>query len=225
MKIVFLTGAGISSESGLPTYRDLIDGLWQNYNLEDVATKEAIYKNPELVLKFHNLLYEKVKSVEPNDAHKQIALLSKKHDVFVFTQNVDDLHERGGMSCIRVYHLHGDITKSKSIIDSNLKYNVKEPIKMGDKCDYGFQLRYDTVLFGEMPYHLETAFRILNECDLFVIIGTSLNVYPVNLLPNYAKCKKYIIDPNADSIEIDDINIIKETACKGIYTLIDKEKL
>jgi NAD-dependent deacetylase len=238
MNVVFLTGAGISSESGLSTYRDL-EGIWREYDVEEVATIEGWKKDKEKVLKFHNLMQDKVLEVEPNNAHNKIAWLENNtdHNIFVLTQNVDDLHERAGLSSDKVFHLHGEIMRSRSTLNPKLKYDAREHVNLGDKCEKGSQLKHDTVLFGEDPYHLNMAKALICSADLFVIIGTSLNVAPVSLLPDYAQdSKNYIIDPQAkhivDSMDsygdiniYNDINIINETACKGIEELIEKENL
>ena len=238
MNIVFLTGAGISSESGLSTYRDL-EGIWKEYKLEDVATGQAWKKDKETVLKFHNLMQDKVLEVEPNHAHKEIAWLANNtdHNVKVLTQNIDDLHERAGLSSDDVYHLHGEIMRSRGTLDPSIKYERREPINVGDKCEKGSQLRFDTVLFDENPYHLNIAKALICSADIFVIIGTSLNVFPVSILPDFAQNSvNYIIDPQGrhivnsmdgygDLTIYKDIKVISETACIGIDTLFGNENL
>jgi NAD-dependent deacetylase len=238
MNIVFLTGAGISSESGLSTYRDL-EGIWKEYKIEDVATGRAWKKDKETVLKFHNLMQDKVLDVEPNHAHKEIAWLANNtdHTVNVLTQNIDDLHERAGLNPDNVFHLHGEIMRSCSTLNSKLKYECKTHINIGDKCEKGSQLRFDTVLFDENPYHLNMARALICSADIFVIIGTSLNVAPVSYLPDFAQSSRnYIIDPKArlivDSMDgygdltiYNDINVMPFTACEGIGSLFEIENL
>ena len=196
-KIVFLTGAGVSAESGVPTFRDS-GGLWEGYNVEDVASIEGWYRNPKLMLDFYTDRRRAMMSVEPNAAHRAIAKLEEKYDVVVVTQNVDDLHERGGST--NVIHLHGELAKVCSSRDKEtcikvLPYEI--PLKMGDKADDGSQLRPFIVWFGEPVPEIERAAMISSKADIFVVIGTSLNVYPAAGLIQYVpeNAPIYLIDP------------------------------
>jgi len=223
--LVVLSGAGISAESGLGTFRDN-GGLWDNYNIEDVATPEAWKKNPQKVTEFYNLRRKQCIASSPNNAHIKIAELEKHFNVTVITQNIDDLHERAGSS--KVIHLHGEIMKVKS---ENINYQdiimdwKKAEVKIGDLCDNGFQLRPHVVWFGEDVPLLETASEIVNTADLFLVIGTSLNVYPAAGLIHACNetCFKYVIDPKAKQLNLNsDFYMIADTAKKGIQTFIDR---
>ncbi|MBD1392116.1 SIR2 family NAD-dependent protein deacylase [Mucilaginibacter glaciei] len=195
-RIVILTGAGISAESGLKTFRDS-DGLWEGYNIEDVATPEAWARNPELVQSFYNERRKSVLDAKPNAAHLALVRLEEKYDVTIITQNIDDLHERAGSK--KVVHLHGVITRSQSSIKANLTYPIEGwEIKMGDTCELGSQLRAHVVWFGEAVPMIEKAAQLCAEAELFILIGTSLAVYPAAGLMDYVPrdVTKYIIDPN-----------------------------
>src|ERR1700712_5442972 len=182
-RIVVLTGAGISAESGLKTFRDS-DGLWEGYNIQDVATPEAWRRNPDLVQDFYNMRRKDVLAAQPNAAHYALSRLEEKYDVTIITQNIDDLHERGGAT--NVLHLHGIITRSQSSRNPNLTYPIDGwEIKMGDKCEMGSQLRAHVVWFGEAVPMIEKAARICTEANLFILVGTSLAVYPAAGLINY----------------------------------------
>jgi NAD-dependent deacetylase len=174
-KLVVLTGAGISAESGLKTFRDS-DGLWEGYNIEDVATPGAWRKDPKLVLEFYNYRRKNVREAAPNAAHLELAALEKHFDVIIVTQNIDDLHERAGSS--KVVHLHGEIFKMRSERNEKLIYDIKDDINLGDKADDGAQLRPHIVWFEEPVPMIERALSIVQEADFFVVIGTSLAVYP-----------------------------------------------
>ena len=219
-KLVVLSGAGVSAESGLKTFRDS-DGLWEGYNIEDVATPEAWYRNPELVLEFYNFRRKNVLEAIPNAAHIGLAALEEKYDITIITQNIDDLHERAGST--NVIHLHGEILKMRSEWDTELIYPITRDIKMGDKAEDGAQLRPYIVWFGEAVPMIETALPIVQSADIFVVIGTSLVVYPAAGLLNYAndEIPKYIIDrkiPPTSSIK----NLIKieEVATVGVSKLV-----
>src|SRR5437016_2977911 len=181
--IVVLTGAGISAESGLKTFRDS-DGLWMGYNVEDVATPRAWKKDPKLVLDFYNMRRKDVAAASPNAAHIGLAELEKKYDVTIVTQNIDDLHERGGST--KVIHLHGEIFKMRSEFADPFRsfasqkdvYEIKGDINWGDKAEDGFQLRPHIVWFEEPVPLIEEAVRIMTTADIFVLVGTSLQVYP-----------------------------------------------
>lgn len=195
LKLVALTGAGISAESGLSTFRDA-GGLWDNYPVEDVATPEGLMRNPELVLSFYNNLRAKLSDIKPNEGHKVLSRLEKFFDVYVITQNVDNLHEQAGSK--NIIHLHGELTKVRSIKNENLIYDIGyDSIKIGDKADDGAQLRPHIVFFGESVPEIEKAIPLAAEADIFVVIGTSLNVYPAAGLLQYTRknIPKFIIDP------------------------------
>jgi NAD-dependent deacetylase len=199
-KVVVFTGAGVSAESGIKTFRDH-DGLWENHSIYDVATPEAWHKNPELVQKFYNERRKQLLTCEPNAAHFAIAELEKYFDVKVITQNVDDLHERAGSS--HVIHLHGELRKACSSLNKNLVYDIEGwEIKMGEKCEKGSQLRPFIVWFGEEVPKMMEAYAVLEETEIFIVVGTSLNVYPaaglVDLCP--PETTIYLIDPNANDI-------------------------
>lgn len=196
-KLVILTGAGMSAESGISTFRDS-GGLWDKYRVEDVATPEAFHRNPELVLEFYNIRRRELVNVKPNEGHLGIVELEKDFDVHIITQNVDNLHERAGSA--HVLHLHGELMKVRSTRDESLIYELsadKPDIKMGDKCEKGYQLRPHIVWFGEAVPMISEAAEIAKQADIFVIIGTSMNVYPAAGLLDYVKrnVPVYLIDP------------------------------
>ncbi len=221
-KLIIFSGAGMSAESGIKTFRDS-GGLWEEYKVEDVATLEAWEKNKELVTKFYNQRRKQVMEAQPNEAHKIIADLQKVFDVTVITQNVDNLHERAGSK--HVIHLHGEIVKAQSSIDPSKVYNLKHwEIKIGDTCELGSQLRPYIVWFGEMVPMMETAIDMVGKADLFTVIGTSLNVYPAAGLVNYtpSAIKKWLVDPGDFNLEhIQNIEHIKDTAVSGMKKLQD----
>jgi len=221
-KIVVLTGAGISAESGLKTFRDS-DGLWEGYNIEDVATPEAWRRNPEMVQEFYNLRRKSVMEAQPNAAHYALAKLEKKFDVTVITQNIDDLHERAGST--NVVHLHGIITRSQSDKNPNLTYPVNGwEIRMGEVCELGSQLRAHVVWFGEAVPMIEKAARICTEADIFILVGSSLAVYPAAGLLDYVPhhAPKYIVDPKIPPMSGDSSFIrIEEKATVGVVKLVD----
>jgi len=215
-RLVVLTGAGMSAESGISTFRDT-GGLWEQYSIEEVATPEGFQKNPELVLEFYNQRRKQLETVEPNEGHKTLARLQAKFDVQIVTQNVDNLHERAGSK--NILHLHGELTKVRSTKYPNLIYDIgTKPIKIGDKCEKGAQLRPHIVWFGEMVPALEQAIEIVGKADIFAVVGTSLNVYPAAGLIMYAKNEipKYLIDPNNVDIPYGlSFNIIQKGAGEG----------
>jgi NAD-dependent deacetylase len=220
-KVVVLTGAGISAESGLKTFRDS-DGLWENYRVEDVATPQAWENDFELVLKFYNERRKQVLEAKPNAAHLALADLETKIDVHIITQNIDDLHERAGST--KVLHLHGEILKSRSTVDPRLVYTVDGwEIKSGDKCERGSQLRPHIVWFGEMVPELERAAAIVSLADIFLVIGSSLQVYPAAGLTQFAplQAAKYYIDPKAVNIT-GGFEVIRLTAGDGVPALVKK---
>lgn len=227
LKIVFLTGAGVSAESGVPTFRDA-GGLWEGYDVQKVASIEGWYEDPALMLDFYTQRRKAMLTVEPNDAHRAIAKLEEKYDVVVITQNVDDLHERGGST--NVLHLHGELSKVCSSADKEtcvktLPYDV--PLRMGDKAEDGSQLRPYIVWFGEDVPNLLPAFEEVPKADIFVVVGTSLAVQPAANLVLASRAKQnYIIDPSApkDKLEALDINIhvLNSTATEGMKELLSK---
>lgn len=191
--LVVLSGAGISAESGLKTFRDS-DGLWEGYNIEDVATPRAWERNPQLVLDFYNFRRKNVLDARPNAAHFGIAELQKQYDVTVITQNIDDLHERAGSE--NVMHLHGEIFRMRSERDESLVYDIRGDIRLGDKAEDGAQLRPAIVWFEEPVPMIEKAIPIVEAADIFVVVGTSLVVYPAAGLVHYTRPEvtKYIVD-------------------------------
>lgn len=191
--LVVLSGAGISAESGLRTFRDS-DGLWEGYKVEEVATPYAWHRDPKLVLDFYNMRRRNVKEAVPNIAHNVLAELEEHYDVHIVTQNIDDLHERAGST--KVLHLHGEIFKMRSEHDESLIYPIQGDIVPGDTAEDGAQLRPHIVWFGEPVYMIEEAIPIMQAADVFVLIGTSLVVYPAAGLVDYIRpeVKKYVID-------------------------------
>ena len=218
-KIVVFTGAGISAESGLGTFRDS-GGLWDNYKIEDVATPEAFKRDPELVLEFYNIRRRQLLSTSPNPAHYALNKFQENFNFQIITQNIDDLHERSGSN--NVLHLHGKLMESKSTIDDKVYEIDGSELILGDLCSVGGQLRPNVVWFGESVPMMEKAIEIVKKADLFIIIGTSLNVYPAASLIHYtlSSCEKYIIDPNAELVE--DIKVIRELASVSVPKLVDQ---
>ncbi len=230
-KIAVLTGAGISAESGIKTFRDM-GGLWEEYDIMEVATPQAWKKNPELVTKFYNVRRKELFEVEPNAGHYALVELEKKYDVQIITQNVDDLHERAGST--KVLHLHGELKKVRSTLDENLIYELskdKYEVKIGDKCEKGSQLRPHIVWFGEAVPNIGLAAKMTEKCDIMIVVGTSLNVYPAAGLLEYAPyhAPKYLIDPNdSPAFGIKNLNKIIAKATIGVPQLVDelmKEKV
>ncbi len=221
-KIVILTGAGISAESGIKTFRDS-NGLWEGHDVMEVASPAGFKKNPELVLDFYNQRRRQLLNVQPNSAHLDLVKLEKKYDVTIITQNVDDLHERAGSS--KVLHLHGELLKSRSTIDEHLIYDCFSDILIGDTCDNHHQLRPHIVWFGEAVPMLEKAIDIVADCDLLVIIGTSMQVYPAASLVNYIMHKTpiFFLDPkpSISNNSFDNLTIISKKATDGVKELIN----
>jgi len=222
-KIVVLTGAGISAESGLKTFRDS-GGLWEEHRIEDVATFDGWQRNPQLVLTFYNERRKQLINAQPNAAHRALVRLEQKYDVQIITQNVDDLHERAGSS--KVLHLHGELKKVRSTIDNNLVYDLKGwELKMGDKCEKGSQLRPHIVWFGEAVPMIQLATEMTERADIFIVIGTSLNVYPAASLVQFVpdKATMYLIDPNSGQLPyVKRLEIINENAGIGTPTLVER---
>ena len=220
--VVVLTGAGISAESGLKTFRDS-DGLWEGYNIKDVATPEAWRRNPELVQDFYNMRRKSVLEASPNSAHIALARLQAKYEVTIITQNIDDLHERAGSD--KVVHLHGIITRSQSSRKPELTYPIDGwELKMGEKCEFGSQLRAHVVWFGEAVPMIEEAARMCSTAEIFILIGTSLAVYPAAGLINYvfADVPKYIVDPNIPNLPAGNFIRMAEKATTGVPALVDQ---
>ncbi len=220
-----MTGAGISAESGIKTFRDA-GGLWEGYDVMEVASPAGWHKNRELVLDFYNQRRRQLKEVEPNLAHKALVELEKKYKVVVITQNVDDLHERGGSS--RIVHLHGELTKSRSTMDERLIYECHGDINLGDKCERGSQLRPHIVWFGEMVPMLDVAALETTTADKIIIIGTSMQVYPAAGLVGYARqnLPVYYVDPNPsinhELRQSNNLIVIAEKATIGVRRVVDE---
>jgi NAD-dependent deacetylase len=217
--LVILTGAGISAESGLKTFRDS-DGLWMGYDVYEVASPQGWKKNPALVLDFYNQRRKEVLKALPNIAHKGIAALEERFQVTIITQNIDDLHERAGS--INVVHLHGEIFKMRSENDEHNLYEIKDDILPGDKASDGFQLRPHVVWFGEQVPMILEARNIMSQADIFVLVGTSLQVYPASGLIDYLPldAPKYIIDKNPPYIPAHhNFHAIKKNATEGVEEL------
>ena len=222
-KLVVLSGAGMSAESGVKTFRDS-DGLWNSYRVEEVASPIAWQNDPELVLEFYNQRRKQLFEVEPNAGHLALVKLEQKYDVEIITQNVDDLHERAGSS--KVLHLHGELKKARSTVDPNLVYTLDHwELKMGDLCEKGSQLRPHIVWFGEAVDMIGPAIELITEADIVLVIGTSMVVYPAAGLINYVKKEvpKYYIDPKAFQVQgILNLEVIKEKAGDGVPALVNR---
>ena len=221
-KLVVLTGAGISAESGLKTFRDS-DGLWEGYNVYDVATPRGFKANPALVLKFYNDRRKDVANAQPNAAHIGLAELEKDFDVHIITQNIDDLHERGGST--NVTHLHGQIFEMRSVENDEVIYEIKDDINVGDIDEHGHQLRPNIVWFEEAVPMIEFAAHIVSTADIFVVIGTSLQVYPAAGLIDLAKPKipKFIIDKKIPyTSALQNLTVIEKPANEGVKLLRQK---
>lgn len=217
-KIAVLTGAGISQESGISTFRDS-NGLWENYSIEEVATPEAFEQNPSLVLDFYNKRREQMRKTQPNSAHHFLKTLEKKYRVTIITQNIDDLHEKAASS--HIIHLHGELSKARSIKDENTLYPVESDILLGDKAPDGAQLRPHVVWFGELVLKMEEAIEVVKKADIFIIIGTSLQVYPAASLIAYTRPNTpvYIIDPSPNISEKKNLYVIPKKATEGCKEL------
>ena len=220
-KLVVLSGSGISAESGLRTFREM-GGLWEQYNVYEVASPQAWESNRELVLRFYNERRKQLFEVEPNRAHRVLAELETDFDVEIVTQNVDDLHERAGST--KVLHLHGELKKARSTKDPGLVYELPGwELKEGDLCELGSQLRPHVVWFGEPVDNITVAASIVTEADLLLVIGTSLNVYPAAGLIDYAPVNTdiYLIDPNETAPVRRAFTFIQDTATKGIDRFVE----
>lgn len=218
-KLVVLSGAGISAESGLRTFRDS-DGLWEGYNVTDVATPTAWRKDPQLVLDFYNERRKNVAAAKPNEAHIGLAALENDFEVTIITQNIDDLHERGGSS--HILHLHGEIFKMRSERDESLVYDIRDDMKLGDKGEDGQQLRPAIVWFEEPVPKIEEAVPLVLAADIFVVIGTSLVVYPAAGLVNYVRngIPIFIIDKKIPyTSPMPNMTMIEKSATEGVKDL------
>ena len=225
-KLVILTGAGMSAESGISTFRDS-DGLWEKYRVEDVATPEGFAANPELVLDFYNQRRKELLQTKPNAGHFGLAALEKDFDVRIITQNIDNLPERAGSS--KIIHLHGELMKACPVNDLNTTYDIspeRPEIHLGDKDSHGNQLRPFIVWFGEPVPMIDPAIKEVESCDIFVIIGTSLNVYPAAGLLNYVRRRQpiFLIDPKEVKTYRNDIEFIRYGASEGVKILSEKLK-
>ncbi|HMX40271.1 MAG TPA: NAD-dependent deacylase [Saprospiraceae bacterium] len=223
-KIVVLTGAGISAESGIRTFRDA-DGLWENHRIEDVATPEAWKRNPELVLQFYNQRRAQLLSVQPNAGHRALVGLEENYDVRIVTQNVDDLHERAGSS--HVLHLHGELRKVRSERYEKLVYAWDKDLHIGDLCERDTQLRPHIVWFGEAVPMLTSAAQLAAQADIFLIVGTSLQVYPAASLMMFAPSDIpfYYVDPkpqvNYELASMPNLRVIAEPASTGVLKVAE----
>jgi NAD-dependent deacetylase len=222
-KLVVLTGAGMSSESGIRTFRDS-GGLWEEYDVTEVATPEAWNRNRDLVLRFYNERRKQLADSKPNEGHLLLAQLEKHFDVQIITQNIDNLHERAGST--NVLHLHGELTKARSTIDPLLVYDIGyNDIKPGDSCEKGSQLRPHIVWFGEEVPMMDEAVIRTGGADIYVVIGSSLNVYPAAGLIAYAPYRApiYLIDPKEVTVPVNrKVEVIREVASKGVAVLTRK---
>ena len=221
LKIVVLTGAGISAESGLSTFRDA-GGLWEGHDVMEVASIDGWRKNPELVLDFYNQRRAQAFHVVPNEGHLALVALEKDFDVHIITQNVDDLHERAGS--VKILHLHGVLRQVRSSSNPEIIYDYEDrPIKIGDKCANGSQLRPHIVWFGEAVPAMEQAVAITSEADIFIIVGTSLAVYPAAGLLDYVKkgITRYIVDPNIPEVRAKTGTVfVTEKATTGVPKVV-----
>ncbi|HSM62795.1 MAG TPA: NAD-dependent deacylase [Gillisia sp.] len=219
--IVVLTGAGISAESGLKTFRDS-NGLWEGHDIMEVASPVGWERNKEKVLDFYNQRRRQLLEVKPNKAHIALATLEKKHKVSIITQNIDDLHERAGSS--KVYHLHGELLKARSTFDENLVLDWSSDLKIGDFCEHNFQLRPHVVWFGESVPMFPKAMEIVQKADVLIIVGTSMQVYPAAALLDFVKDRVpvYFVDPKPAIHSHNSISIISENATIGIPELVER---
>jgi NAD-dependent deacetylase len=224
-KLVVLTGAGISAESGLKTFRDM-NGLWEQYDVMEVASIEGWHRNPQLMLKFYNERRAQLETAVPNAGHKGLVDLEEYFDVSIVTQNVDNLHERAGSK--NIIHLHGELTKVRSSLDpSDIQDIGYKEISWGDKCKRGSQLRPHIVWFGEAVPAIEDAIEVTQQADAFAVVGTSLNVYPAAGLLGYVSGNVpiYLVDPNEVAVSMSrKVEVIKEKASTGVEILKTKLK-
>lgn len=220
MNIVVLTGAGISRESGIKTFRDG-DGLWAGHNIEDVCTPMALARDPQRVLEFYNLRRREVAAAKPNAGHFGLAELESEHDVTIVTQNIDDLHERAGST--NVIHIHGEVFKSRSMLDETVQFECLGDLNVGDIAPDGGQLRPHICFFHEMPFHWNEVQLMAMDADVFVVVGTSLAVYPAAGLVDVTRAKKiFVVDPNPPQVfsRFGEIISIAEPATTGVPSLL-----
>lgn len=224
-KVVVLTGAGMSAESGISTFRDA-NGLWENHDIMEVASPEGWRKNPELVLEFYNQRRRQLHEVQPNAGHLALVEMEARYETHIITQNVDDLHERAGST--RVIHLHGELFKARSCADMRLVYPWKKDLLTGDLCEKGSQLRPHIVWFGESVPLLGLAAELMSQADIAIIIGTSMQVYPAAGLVGYSPpgIPIYYIDPrpslNYELSQLENLHIIAENATTGVRQVVEK---
>jgi len=220
MNIVVLTGAGMSAESGLKTFRDS-NGLWEGHDVMTVASPEGFEEDPSLVLDFYNQRRRQLLKVSPNIAHQALVALEKKHLVNIITQNVDDLHERAGSS--KVLHLHGELLKVRSTLDEKLVLDWKTDLNLGDNCENDAQLRPHIVWFGEAVPMMDLAIDIIQKAEIVIIIGTSMQVYPAAGLMQYSptEAKIYFVDPNPNISTTSNVMVYAEKATTGLIKVID----
>lgn len=219
-RLVVLTGAGISAESGIRTFRDM-GGLWEEYDVMEVASPEGWQKNPQLVLQFYNERRRQLREAKPNPGHAALAEAEKTFIVNIVTQNVDDLHERAGSSS--VLHLHGELKKARSTVNPDRIVDIGyRDIGWGDTCEAGHQLRPHIVWFGEAVPAMADAIRLAQGAEIFAVVGTSLNVYPAAGLVNYVPqcCPIYLVDPNEVGVWRRDITVIRENASTGVPRML-----
>ena len=219
-KLIVLSGAGMSAESGIMTFRDM-GGLWEQYNIEEVASPIAWQRDPQLVLDFYNQRRKQLMEVEPNAGHYALTKLEEKYDVQIITQNVDNLHERAGAT--KVLHLHGEMMKVQSEANENLVYEMDHwELKLGDLAEDGFQLRPHIVWFGEAVPNIEVAISLVQQADIIIIVGTSMQVYPAASLITYAQknTNLYYIDPNANAYNYPNLKCINAKAGLGLPKLV-----
>ncbi|KEY19521.1 SIR2 family NAD-dependent protein deacylase [Kaistella antarctica] len=214
-KLVVFSGAGISAESGVKTFRDS-DGLWENHRVEDVASPEGFEKNPKMVLDFYNARRRQLNEIEPNKAHLILAELEKYFDVQIITQNVDDLHERAGST--KIIHLHGELKKARPVDSENAIVDWEQDLNLGDLNLEGIQLRPHIVWFGEMVPEMDKAMEICSQANIFLVIGTSMSVYPAAGLISYIpeNCEVFVIDPNLPNSYTQGENYFKTSATEGM---------
>ena len=221
MKIAVLTGAGVSAESGIKTFRDS-DGLWEGHDVMEVASPEGFANNPEAVLEFYNQRRRQLLTVQPNSAHKALAELEKNHEVTIITQNVDDLHERAGST--NVVHLHGELLKARSTNNEDSVLEWKKDLNIGDLCENNHQLRPHIVWFGEMVPMIEVAAEIVEQAEVIIIVGTSMQVYPAAGLVQNAKpdAPIYFVDPKPSISETNRIKVFAEKASTGVPKVVEE---
>jgi len=221
MRITILTGAGMSAESGIKTFRDS-GGLWEGHDVMEVASPQGWNANPELVLDFYNQRRKQLMEVTPNTAHRALAELEKDHEVSIITQNVDDLHERAGST--NVLHLHGELFKVRSTVIEYTVLDWKKDLNLGETCKDGYQLRPHIVWFGEAVPEMENAIRVVMLTDILIIIGTSMQVYPAAGLLQYAPpdSKVFFVDPKPSIASTERITVFAESATRGVPMVIEK---